>query len=159
MFFLRSRQRLSRRQSISTLNIFLRTLACFVFLPLLAQDAGQVERGAQAQAAADLRARIEATPTLPFDGVHFALKGPAINWKSGMVSWLAVDPEGIIYEILRGEVVIESWFSTPAGSSFARGVSGTTKFRIASASIPRETYGPWTLVLPWSSNILGSAKS
>ena len=30
MFFLRSRQRLCRRQSISTLNIFLRTLACLV---------------------------------------------------------------------------------------------------------------------------------
>jgi sugar lactone lactonase YvrE len=81
----------------------LRTLACFVFLPLLAQDAGQAEREAHAQAAADLIARIEATPTLPFEGVHFAVKGPAINWKSGMVSWLAVDAEGIIYEIQRGD--------------------------------------------------------
>ncbi|MEI9972567.1 MAG: peptidyl-alpha-hydroxyglycine alpha-amidating lyase family protein [Ignavibacteriota bacterium] len=62
-------------------------LAC---LPLFAQDAA-------------LRARIEATPTLPFDGVHFVAQAPGAGWDSGMVSWLAIDRQGLIYELQRGD--------------------------------------------------------
>jgi streptogramin lyase len=68
-------------------------LAC---LPLLAQDAGQT-------AAADLRARIEASPTLPFEAVHFAARALGPGWESGMVSWIAIDPKGPIYELQRGD--------------------------------------------------------
>ncbi len=82
--------------------MYLRILACLICFPLLAQAAGQVGKQAQAKAAA-VRARIEATPTLPFDGVHFAAKPPAIGWESGAVSWVAVDGEGSIYEIQRGD--------------------------------------------------------
>jgi hypothetical protein len=84
-------------------EISLSVLACFICLPLLVQDAGQADKEALAKAAADLRVRIEATPTLPFNGVHFAAKPPAIGWESGAVSWVAVDGKGRIYEIQRGE--------------------------------------------------------
>jgi len=80
--------------------MFLRFLACLICLPVLAQDAGQEDMEVQAKAAADLRARIEATPRLPFNGVHFAVQGSALK---GLVSWLAVDGAGTIYEIRRGE--------------------------------------------------------
>jgi sugar lactone lactonase YvrE len=63
----------------------------------------KVEREAQEKAAADLRAGIEASPKLPFNGVHFAAKPPAIDWESGAVSWIAVDRKGRIYEIQRGD--------------------------------------------------------
>jgi streptogramin lyase len=81
----------------------MRFLAFLICLPLLALAAGQADKEAQAKAAAGLRARIEATPTLPFDGMHFALQGPAIRWNSGLVSWLAVAGEDAIYEIRRGD--------------------------------------------------------
>jgi hypothetical protein len=72
-------------------------------LPLLAQEAAPVDKDAQARAAADLRARIEASPKLPFHGVHFAAQPRGADWESGFVSWVAVDAHGIIYEIQRGE--------------------------------------------------------
>src|SRR5277367_809631 len=81
----------------------LRILACLICLPLLAQDTGQVDKEVQAKAATDLRSRIEATPTLPFNGAHFAAKPPALGWESGAVSWVAVDGRGNIYEIQRGD--------------------------------------------------------
>jgi outer membrane protein assembly factor BamB len=56
-----------------------------------------------AQPSSDLRARIEASPTLPFNGVHFVAHPPRTGWESGFVSWLAVDSKGLIYEIQRGE--------------------------------------------------------
>jgi DNA-binding beta-propeller fold protein YncE len=81
----------------------LRILACLLCFPLLAQAARQGDKQAQAKAAADLRARIEASPTLPFEGVYFAAKPPAIGWESGAVSWVAVNREGSIYEMQRGD--------------------------------------------------------
>jgi streptogramin lyase len=56
-----------------------------------------------AQPASDLRARIEASPTLPFNGAHFAAHPPRAGWESGFVSWVAIDSKGLIYEIQRGE--------------------------------------------------------
>ena len=81
----------------------LRILAFLICIPLLAQSAGQVDKEDQAKAAADLRARIEATPTLSFDGVRFTVQAPGVSWKPGLVSWLAVDGNGTIYELRRGE--------------------------------------------------------
>jgi sugar lactone lactonase YvrE len=83
----------------------LRTLACICFscLPFFAQDAGQVDKEAQAKAAADLRARIGASPRLPFTGVRLANQSPSIGWGSGFVSWVAVGGKGLIYELQRGD--------------------------------------------------------
>jgi hypothetical protein len=87
----------------------LRILVCLICVAFSAQASGQVnqvnkvDREAQEKAAADLRARIEASPQLPFSGVHFAAKPPAIDWESGAVSWIAVDRKGRIYEIQRGD--------------------------------------------------------
>jgi sugar lactone lactonase YvrE len=80
----------------------LRVLAWLICFPLLVQDAGQADSEAPANAAADVPARIEATPTLPFDGAHFAAKPRTTGWESGAVSWVAVDGKGNIYEIQRG---------------------------------------------------------
>jgi DNA-binding beta-propeller fold protein YncE len=63
-------------------------LACLASLPLLAQD----------QAAADLRKRIEASPALPFSPVHVAA-----DRETGMVSWIAIDRDGLLYALQRGD--------------------------------------------------------
>jgi hypothetical protein len=76
-------------------------VVCLVLLPAFAQT--QSDAGARDQAAADLRARIEASPKLPFEGAHFNAQPPAAGWESGMVSWIAIDPKGLIYEIQRGD--------------------------------------------------------
>jgi hypothetical protein len=72
-------------------------------LPLAARIAPDAQADAK-ERAADLRARIEASPTLPFTGTTFAAKPPAAGWESGMVSWLALDnARGLIYELQRGD--------------------------------------------------------
>jgi hypothetical protein len=76
---------------------------CLICLPLFPQNAGQVDKEAQAKAAADLRARIEASPKLPFKGVYFAAQRPVPGWEAGFISWVAVDGKGVIYEIQRGD--------------------------------------------------------
>jgi sugar lactone lactonase YvrE len=84
----------------------LKILVCLVSFVLFAQDPGQVnkaDRRAQEKAEANLRGRIEASPKLPFNGVHFAAQPPSIGWESGAVSWVAVDGRGSIYEIQRGD--------------------------------------------------------
>lgn len=57
----------------------------------------------QAKATSELRARIEASPMLPFKGVLFAARPINGGWESGTVSGTAVDRKGMIYEIQRGE--------------------------------------------------------
>src|SRR5882724_11176674 len=81
----------------------LRTFICLTCLPVFAQNTTEVDKQAQARAAADLKARIEATPKLPFSGTHFAAQAAGAGWESGMVSWLALDKSGTIYELQRGE--------------------------------------------------------
>ena len=84
----------------------LRILVCLVSLAFFTQAPGQsndLDRTAQEKGAPDLRGRIEASPNLPFNGVHFAAKPPAIGWESGAVSWVAVDGGGLIYELQRGD--------------------------------------------------------
>jgi hypothetical protein len=75
----------------------LRILVFFICLALIAQVSEQVskvDREAQEKVTADLRARIEACPKLPFNGVYFTAKPPEIGWESGAVSWVAVDRKG-----------------------------------------------------------------
>lgn len=57
----------------------------------------------QSHARVDLRASIEATPALPYIGVPFVAKSASEGWESGMVSWVAVDGRGLIYELQRGD--------------------------------------------------------
>jgi DNA-binding beta-propeller fold protein YncE len=72
-------------------------------LPLAAPKTSDAQAEAEARAA-DLKARIEASPTLPFTGTPFAAKPPSGGWESGMVSWLALDDaKGLIYELQRGD--------------------------------------------------------
>jgi sugar lactone lactonase YvrE len=63
----------------------------------------QVGSHTQEKAASELRARIEASPVLPFKGVPFAARSLKAGWESGAVSGVAVDSKGSIYEIQRGE--------------------------------------------------------
>lgn len=60
-------------------------------------------KAADEEAATELRTRIEASPRLPFHGEHFAAKPPTSGWRSGAVSWVAVDRSGLLYEIQRGD--------------------------------------------------------
>jgi sugar lactone lactonase YvrE len=55
------------------------------------------------RAAAELRARIAASPKLPFVATAFSAKPPSAGWRSGMVSWVAIDKAGNLYELQRGE--------------------------------------------------------
>ncbi|MBW4028063.1 MAG: 6-bladed beta-propeller [Acidobacteria bacterium] len=73
------------------------------------------------KSAPEIRARIEASPVLPFKGVPFAAQPLKPGWESGAVSGIAVDRNGTIYEIQRGEkadpivvldrngIVLRSW--------------------------------------------------
>jgi hypothetical protein len=84
----------------------LRILACLTLLVLCVPVQGQVNSTnskARQKATADLLARIEASPRLPFSGVHFAVRPPASSWESGAVSGVAIDSNGNIYEIQRGD--------------------------------------------------------
>jgi DNA-binding beta-propeller fold protein YncE len=55
------------------------------------------------EAAAEVRARIEASPVLPFVATDFAARQPTAGWTSGMVSWVAFDGQGHLYELQRGD--------------------------------------------------------
>ena len=82
--------------------INLRIVSCLC-VSLLAQNVGRVHKEAEAKSAADLRARIEASPKLPCRGVPFTAQAPNAGWASGLVSWVAIDSKGLIYEIQRGD--------------------------------------------------------
>jgi hypothetical protein len=85
--------------------VSLKIVSCLVLIALSALTAGQGEEvdTKAAKAAAELRARIEESPKLPFAGVAFAAQPTTIDWESGAVSWVAVDGRGNIYEIQRGD--------------------------------------------------------
>jgi hypothetical protein len=72
-------------------------------LPIFAQNAGAPNQDARAQAAARLRAMIEASPQLPFVATDFIVQPPNADWESGMVSWVALDGKGTFYLLQRGE--------------------------------------------------------
>ena len=54
-------------------------------------------------ATAQLRARIEKSPPLPFYAVHFYARAPYPGWHSGVVSSVAIGRNGLIYELQRGK--------------------------------------------------------
>jgi len=58
---------------------------------------------ARDRAADDLRVRIEASPKLPFVATMFTARPPSVDWRSGMVSWVALDAKGNLYELQRGD--------------------------------------------------------
>ena len=81
-----------------------RLFAFLICLPtIFAQQAGVPTQDARAEAAAHLRAMIEASPKLPFTGTDFVVQAPNADWESGMVSWVALDAKGTIYLLQRGE--------------------------------------------------------
>ena len=59
-----------------------RHLVLLAALPLAVQTAQDGQADAKARAA-DLKARIEASPTLPYDGTTFVAKPPGAGWESG----------------------------------------------------------------------------
>ena len=82
----------------------MRAFAFLLCLPtIFAQQAGVPTQDARAQAAANLRAMIEASPKLPFSATDFAVQPPNADWECGMVSWIALDAKGTIYLLQRGE--------------------------------------------------------
>lgn len=84
----------------------LRVLLYFVsaiFFALSTEEAIQSGGQIQEKASSELLARINASPVLPFRGVHFAVQPLTAGWESGAVSGAAVDIKGTIYEIQRGE--------------------------------------------------------
>jgi len=50
-----------------------------------------------------LKDRVEATPTLRYEASHLVAQPPHGGWESGAVSWVALGPDGLIYELQRGE--------------------------------------------------------
>jgi outer membrane protein assembly factor BamB len=87
-------------------TIPLKIMACLSLgcLPFLTDGASQSQIEADEKAAAEnLRVRIESSPDLPFKATPFVIHPPAPGWESGVVSWIAVDSTGLIYELQRGE--------------------------------------------------------
>ena len=74
-----------------------------LFPAIFAQQAGVPTQDARAEAAAHLRAMIEASPKLPFTATDFVVQPSNTDWESGMVSWVALDAKGTIYLLQRGE--------------------------------------------------------
>lgn len=73
----------------------------FIAVALTAQ-ASKPERPGNKNALVDIRTRVEASPLLPFKGVHFAAQPPGSGWQSGTVSGIAIGRNGQVYEIQRG---------------------------------------------------------
>jgi DNA-binding beta-propeller fold protein YncE len=65
--------------------------------------AAALEDASQSSASSDLASRIEASPSLPFHGEHFAAQAPRAGWESGSVSSVAIGADGLIYELQRGD--------------------------------------------------------
>ncbi len=124
----------------------LRLLFCFVSFALFLQSGGQVSgAGGETQDAAtiELRARIEASPVLPFKGVHLAAQPPVTEWASGV----AVDSNGTIYEIQRGDKIDPIVVLDRDGKVLRSWGKGDYKTPHSIRIDPRATYGLWMLVL------------
>jgi hypothetical protein len=72
-------------------------LYCFWSLALVAQ-----EDGAEQQAA-ELRALATHSARLALEGVPIKVRPLRPDWELGMVSWIAVDRDGLIYLLQRGD--------------------------------------------------------
>jgi len=51
----------------------------------------------------DPQSLIAGSPELPYQATYLEAQPPTPGWESGMVSWLALDKHGLIYEIQRGD--------------------------------------------------------
>src|SRR5579863_5638762 len=80
-----------------------RHFVLLVSIPALAQNPNQAGSAAAAKEAAAVRAAILASPELPFTGTEFAARPAGEGWESGMISWVALDKTGTIYELQRGD--------------------------------------------------------
>jgi hypothetical protein len=84
--------------------MFIRFFVILLCLPtIFAHQAGVSTQDTRAEAAARLRAMIEASPKLPFAATDFIVQAPNSDWESGMVSWVALDGKGIFYLLQRGD--------------------------------------------------------
>jgi DNA-binding beta-propeller fold protein YncE len=72
-----------------------KTIVCLTCLPLCAQTPD--EQGAQ------LRALVQRSPRLPLERTEFAVHAPTPGWALEMVSSVAVDRQGVIYLLQRGD--------------------------------------------------------
>jgi hypothetical protein len=81
-----------------------RTWCCLVstLLPHLVLFRGAAAES-QPLTTADLVRRIESTQALPFHAEHIAAQSEAPDFKSGLVSSVAVGRDGLIYELQRGD--------------------------------------------------------
>jgi len=82
--------------------LILKRLTCAIGFWLLA-SAAWAQDVAPSKATAELTARIAASPVLPFTPSYFAVQPPTPGWETGMISWLAFDRSGLLYELQRGD--------------------------------------------------------
>jgi hypothetical protein len=83
--------------------VVLMTLGLCAGLPHASGTAIALEDASQSSASPDLASRIEASPSLPFQGEHLAAQIPRAGWESGTVSSVAIGADGLIYELQRGD--------------------------------------------------------
>ena len=76
---------------------FVSVLCCFWSLTLVAQEDGGEQQ------AAELRALATHSPQLALEGVLIKVRPLRPDWELGMVSWIAVDRDGLIYLLQRGD--------------------------------------------------------
>jgi DNA-binding beta-propeller fold protein YncE len=83
------------------------TLLCLLATSAAAQNPANMppEERAQMEAQnAALRTLLQAAPKLPFAQSRVAVQAPAQDgWATGMVSWVASDPRGLVYLLQRGD--------------------------------------------------------
>jgi hypothetical protein len=72
---------------------------------LIAQTpvAQNTDDAARAQAAAHLRALLDAAPKAILHGAELQIHAPSEGWELGMISWVDVDRQGNIYLLQRGD--------------------------------------------------------
>ena len=74
----------------------IRSLSLFCCLPLFAQSGGETH-------ATQLHALLNRAPRLALTRTRLPVHPPAKEWELGMVSWVAMDPKGVIYLLQRGD--------------------------------------------------------
>ena len=77
-----------------------KNLLWLMCLPLCAQERADARLDAQT---AELRALVQKSPRLPLEQTALRIQPPAAGWALEMVSWVAMDPKGVIYLLQRGD--------------------------------------------------------
>jgi hypothetical protein len=83
----------------------MRTMRCAVVCWLMAAGtlSAQVSEPPTAEEARELHARMAAAPRLAYEHADMRITPPRDGWALGMVSWIAVAPDGTTYLLHRGE--------------------------------------------------------